>query len=141
MTQVKTKHNYKSELNGFGLRATPARVAIMQLLEFTREPVDVATITNHLIKEDIPTNPATVFRIMNMFTQKGITISIHFQEGKTRYELASKEHHHHLICENCGRVEDVEDTVLPTFERYIAKKHNFTVKRHSLEFFGLCASC
>lgn len=141
MQTAKIQHNCKNELNELDLRATPARIATMQLLESTKEPVDTATIMEHLQKEDIATDPATVFRIVNMFTQKGITSPIQFQEGKTRYELANKTDHHHLICENCGRIEDIQDTVIPALEKNIAKKHNFIVKRHSLEFFGLCADC
>ncbi len=139
--KAKIQHNYKKELNQAELRATPARIAIMQLLESTKEPVDAASIMDYLQKEKIATDPATVFRIMNTFTQKGITTPIQFQESKTRYELANKEHHHHLICENCGRVEIIEDTIIPVFEKHIEEKHNFTVKRHSLEFFGLCSNC
>jgi len=141
MTTANVQHDCKEELNEVALRATPARVAIMQLLETTKEPVDATTIMEHLQKEAIATDPATVFRIMNMFTQKGITTPIQFQEGKTRYELASKDDHHHLICENCGRIEDIEDTVIPNLEKHIEEKHSFIVKRHSLEFFGLCANC
>lgn len=141
MTFVAKEHDCTRELHSVALRATPARVAIMQLLESTTKPVDAAAIMVYLKKKDITTDPATVFRIMNMFTQKGLTAPIHFQEGKTRYELANKEDHHHLICETCSRVEDVQDTVIPELERYIKKKHHFVVKRHSLEFFGLCAHC
>ncbi len=141
MSTVKTQHNCKDELNGFDLRATPARIAIMQLLESSKKPMDTNTIMSYLQEEEIETDPATVFRIMNMFTQKGITTPIQFQEGKTRYELANREDHHHLICESCGRVEDIEDTVIPALEKRIKERRNFTVKRHSLEFFGLCANC
>ncbi len=141
MITTNIRHNCKTELNQADLRATPARMAIMQLLESAKEPVDTASIIDYLQKVDMPTDRATVFRIMNTFTQKGITKPIQFQENKTRYELASKDHHHHLICENCGKVEVIEDTVIPALERHIEKKHNFTVKRHSLEFFGLCRNC
>lgn len=135
------KHDCKRELNRLSLRATPARVSILSLLELTNEPIDVATILAHLRKQNVATDPATVFRIMNTFTQKGITATIEFQEGKARYELASKEDHHHLICENCGKVEDVEDKVIPALQKHIQKKHDFIVKRHSLEFFGRCGNC
>jgi Fur family transcriptional regulator, ferric uptake regulator len=68
-------------------------------------------------------------------------VQIQFQEGKLRYELAGKEHHHHLVCENCGKIEDVLSRVIPALEEEIKNKHKFLVKRHSLEFFGLCEDC
>lgn len=134
-------HNCKEELKALDLRATPARIAIMQLLESSKEPLDVQMIMDYLQKEKIATDPATVFRIMNMYSKMGIANPIELQEGKTRYELASKADHHHLVCENCGSIEDIEDTVIPSLEKHIQNKHNFLVKRHSLEFFGLCKNC
>ncbi len=134
-------HNCREELQALDLRATPARIAVMKLLESTRHPIDVQMIMEYLQKQKVTTDPATVFRMMNMFTKMGIANPIEFQEGKTRYELARKEDHHHLVCENCGRIEDIEDTVIPSLEKHIEKKHYFLVKRHSLEFFGLCRNC
>ncbi len=134
-------HDCKDELREVDLRATPARVAVMSFLEKSDQPIDVTSVINHLNVKGIKADPATVFRIMNTLTQKGITIPVQFQEGKTRYELSNKEDHHHLICENCGKVEDVSDTIVPTLEKQIKKKYGFKVLRHSLEFFGLCPAC
>lgn len=141
MVRIQGQHNCKEELRELDLRATPARVAILQLLETTNEPLDASAIMEYLERHDIPTDPATVFRIMQLFTKKGITLPIQFQEGKTRYELSTKADHHHLICEQCGRVEDIEDTVVPALEKHIEEYHHFSVHRHSLEFFGLCRTC
>lgn len=135
------QHNCKNELREAELRATPARVAVMNFLEKTNQPVDVNSVINYLNVKRINTDPATVFRIMNVLTQKGITTRIEFQEGKTRYELARKIHHHHLVCEACGRIENISGQFLCALEKEIQNKHKFLVKRHSLEFFGLCADC
>lgn len=136
-----TLHDCKNELREVDLRATPARLAVMNFLEKTDKPVDVSSVIDYLNVNGIKTDPATVFRMMNTLTQKGITMPIQFQEGKTRYELSNKDDHHHLICENCGRVEDVSDTIIPTLEKQIRNKSGFKVLRHSLEFFGLCQLC
>lgn len=135
------QHDCKEELREFDLRATPARVAVMNFLEQTEEPVDVNSVIDYLKVKDIKTDPATVFRMVNTLTQKGITTQIQFQEGKTRYELSNKEDHHHLICESCGKIEDISDTVIPAVEKKINNKYGFLVKRHTLEFFGLCTTC
>ena len=134
-------HDCKDELRDVDLRATPARLAVMNFLEKTSQPVDVNSVIDYLNANGIKTDPATIFRMMNTLTQKGITTPISFQEGKTRYELSNKEDHHHLICDNCGRVEDVSDTIIPTIEKQIHNKSGFKVVRHSLEFFGLCKLC
>lgn len=131
----------KIELKQADLRATPARVAIMELLRKIKQPMDTNTLINLVNKQGVKTDPTTVFRIMNALTRKGLTLPIQFLEGKTRYELAGKKHHHHLVCENCGRIEDVLPAIVPTLEKEIQKKYKFLVRRHSLEFFGLCSNC
>jgi Fur family ferric uptake transcriptional regulator len=135
------RHDCKDELQEVSLKATPARIAVMRFLESVDRPVDVNSILDYLRQKDVDTNPATIFRMMNDFLQKGITKQIQFQEGKARYELSNKRHHHHLICTNCGKVEEVEGDFLKSMEDKIYKDKKFKVKNHSLEFFGLCATC
>src|SRR5258708_10195524 len=130
MVRAKIKHDCKVELNNVELRATPARLAVMRLLETTNQPIDVSMIIEYLTQQDLQTDPATAFRIINMFTQKGITKQISFHEGKFRYELASREEHHHIICENCGKIEDFSDCAIPELEKDIQKKKQFLVKSH-----------
>ncbi|HSW88859.1 MAG TPA: Fur family transcriptional regulator [Candidatus Saccharimonadales bacterium] len=141
MTTAKILHDCKEELNEAELRATPARIAVMKLLETTNTPVDVSMIIEYLEEKNIKTDPATAFRIVNMFMEKGLVKQISFNEGKFRYELSSKADHHHLICENCGQIQDISDCAISELEGDIKKKKGFLVKRHSLEFFGLCENC
>ncbi len=141
MVIAKVKHDCKDELNEVDLRATPARVALMSLLENTDKPVDVQTMIEYLEKNGIKTDPATVFRIVNMFTEKGLTKQVQLQEGKSRYELAANADHHHLVCTKCGDIQDISDCNIDGLEKDIEKKKGFAVTSHSLEFFGICKSC
>lgn len=141
MINVKIQHDCKTELNDVNLRATPARIALMKLFETSDKPLDVQTMIKFLDKKDIQTDPATVFRIVNMFTQKGLTKQIQLQEGKFRYELSSKAEHHHLVCTRCGDIQDISDCSIDVLENHIEKKKNFKVTSHSLEFFGICSNC
>lgn len=135
------KHDCASELHGMGLRATPARLALVNLLEEADKPLDVASMIEFLQKKNIKADPATVFRIVNMFVGKGLIRQIQFNEGKFRYELAARGNHHHFICENCGAIEDIADCNIETLERTLQSKKGLLVKRHSLEFFGFCRAC
>lgn len=141
MVTQQPQHDCRDELNALNLRATTARIALMTLLESAKKPVDVQTMIEFLKKEDIQTDPATVFRIVNMFTEKGLLKPIQLNEGKFRYELTSKEDHHHLVCENCGEIEDISDCNISALEKDIEKKKEFKVTSHSLEFFGICSDC
>jgi Fur family transcriptional regulator, ferric uptake regulator len=141
MLNAKIAHDCKTELNDVDLRATPARLKLMHLLEKSDKPLDVQTMIDYLKEKDIQTDPATVFRIVNMFTEKGLIRPIQLNEGKFRYELASKADHHHFICEQCGTIEDISDCHIDELEQEIRNKKQLLIKRHSLEFFGLCKDC
>jgi Fur family transcriptional regulator, ferric uptake regulator len=135
------KHDCKIELKDVKLRATPARLHLMYLLETTDKPLDVQTMIDYLKENNIETDPATVFRIVNTFTEKGLTKQIQFQEGKFRYELASKAEHHHLVCTRCGQIQDISDCNIDVLESHIEKKKKFKVISHALEFYGICEDC
>jgi Fur family ferric uptake transcriptional regulator len=123
------------------LKKTRGREAILHVLETEQSPVDVSHIQTHLSEKAVSIDPATVYRILDTFYKNGIVHRFEFHEGKFRYELSSKEDHHHLICESCGTIEDISDCDIPRLEKDIQKKQRFLVKHHSLEFFGVCRSC
>ncbi len=135
------QHNCKEELQETELRATPARIAAMRYFEQTDKPADVQMLKTYLHKQKIKADSATVFRIVNTFTQKGLTKQIQLNENKFRYELADKIDHHHFICDNCGTIEDISDCNIEAIEKEINQKKGLLIKRHRLEFFGLCKSC
>ena len=134
-------HDCKKELHGAALKVTPARLGILSVLEHADKPLDVASIITTLNKKKIGVDKVTVFRIVNSLTDKGLLKPIQFNEGKLRYEYAGKPKHHHFICERCGKIIDVMGCSIHLLERDIEKTKGVLVKRHSLEFFGLCADC
>lgn len=131
----------KTELREVSLRATPARIAVLRLLEMSELPIDVSIIRKHLDNKHIIVDPATVFRIVNIFMEKGLVRQISFNEGKFRYELANMPDHHHLLCNSCGRVEDFSDCNISALEQDIKAKKGFLVSSHALEFYGTCRLC
>lgn len=99
--------------------------------------MDVGEIYN-LVKKT--TDLATVYRSLEVFCNKGFVVKLEFGEGKYRYEIR-KNDHHHLICEKCNKIGIVEDKFMQNWEEEIKKTKKFLVKRHALEFFGLCNNC
>ncbi len=134
-------HNCQKELHEVDLKVTPARLAVLSILEQTKKPLDVNTVDQYLRRKSIKADKVTIFRTLNSLTQKGLAIPIQFNEGKLRYEHATKANHHHFVCENCHNVEDISDCNIQELEENIAKEKGLLIKRHSLEFFGLCAKC
>ncbi len=134
-------HDCKAELREAKLRATPARLGVLDVLEHADRPVDVSTIIHSLAKQNLAVDDVTVFRILRVFTAKGLAKAIQFNEGKFRYEYGAGPEHHHFVCEKCGDIEVVENCNVETLVESIMTKTGAQVTRHSLEFFGLCRSC
>src|SRR5258705_10890445 len=116
------QHDCKKELKNANLQITPARIAALRLFESHDKPIDANYIISHLQKS-LGIDRATVFRILNNFTDNGLIAKLEFGEGKARYELKGREDHHHLICDNCGQVSDVEDNVIPKIQKQIENQH------------------
>lgn len=123
------------------LKSTAARQVVMHFFEVNNQPVDAEKILEHLREHKLKTDRATVYRILEVFYARGIIDRFEFQEGKFRYELSGRSDHHHLVCVECGGIEDISDCSIGTLEKEIQEKKGFNVKRHSLEFYGVCKSC
>ena len=128
-------------LRSNNLKATPARISILTFLEKKKVPVDVTEVEAYLKSRKIKMNQSTVYRILNAFVDNRLVKRIEFQEGKSRYELSSLPHHHHVVCIKCGAIEDVTYRGKESLERLFASKSSFIIQSHNLEFFGLCARC
>lgn len=119
---------------------TPARAAISNFLMNSSFPVDASQVLTFLRSKKLNTNKVTVYRNLEALYKKGIIDRLEFGEGKFRYEF-KKDHHHHLICTKCGRVEDVAGEYLSNLEGKIRDENGFLVQSHSFEFFGICKDC
>lgn len=134
-------HDCKIELKNVHLKVTPARLGVLEVLENATHPLDIASISHYLDQQQIKVDQATIFRIMNIFADKGLVVPVQFNEGKFRYEYGPRADHHHFICENCGTIEDISDCLIDDLEKEIRSKKKLLIKHHSLEFFGLCQNC
>lgn len=133
------KHQ-KQLLQESGLKSTEARIALLNLLDKEDNPLDVFSIAENLRSSGVEVDQATIYRILDVLTQKGLISKLEFGEGKYRYEI-QKTHHHHLICSTCGEIEDTEGNFIDKIEKDIRANKGFLVKSHSLEFFGICRNC
>jgi Fe2+ or Zn2+ uptake regulation protein len=108
---------------------------VLEILKKTKFPVDV----NCLISE-LKVNKTTVYRQIEKLLINGQILEVELGDGKKRYEINTESHHHHLVCKNCGKLEDIilnENVIL----NEVSKKTKFKIEKHSLEFFGLCEDC
>jgi Fur family transcriptional regulator, ferric uptake regulator len=122
------------------LKVTKGRVAILDFLYNSTYPVHVEAIKQNLLADKIKVDTVTIYRILDVFLKKGIIRRVEFNEGKFRYEKNSS-HHHHLICTNCGKVQDINDCKIVPEIKHIEKQYSFLINDHKLEIYGICLKC
>ncbi|GMA40064.1 Fur family transcriptional regulator [Mobilicoccus caccae] len=85
---------------------------------------------------------ATVYRTLGLMADTGLVDMIRAEDGEARYRLCeSDEHHHHLVCRDCGRTVEVEEPAAEQWAAEMARSHGFTNVSHTLEIFGTCDAC
>lgn len=129
-------------LKSRGVKLTQARKAILRILYKAGQPISAEDILSQLKKKTSVPDRATVYRQVSFLSDASIISELDFGDGKKRYEYDFKKHHHHLVCLNCGKIEDFNPLLdLGKEEINISKNKGFKVSYHSLEFFGTCKNC
>lgn len=137
--------NDQNELKNMGLKATFPRLKILDI--FRRSDQDgqrhlsAEDVYRLLIAEDVDIGLATVYRVLTQFEQAGILVRSQFDGGKAVFELNDGDHHDHLICTNCGVVEEFTDSQIEARQRQVAQKHGFVLESHTMLLYGICPKC
>ena len=127
------------ELRDAGLKVTLPRVKILQILESSAtKHLSAEDIYKALIEADEDVGLATVYRVLTQFETAGLVERHHFEGGSSIFELTSVDHHDHIVCNGCGRVEEFFDQIIESQQEAIAKKYGFTITDHSMYLYGLC---
>ena len=126
-------------LNSHALRATDGRVRILEVLREAERPLRVAELHDRL-DPDRP-DLVTVYRTLERFVGTGIANPVLLNDGVRRYELADPNHHHHLTCTECGRIEPLPFCEVAPLEKLALQRHGFRVTGHMLELYGTCQEC
>lgn len=121
-----------------GLRFTAQKKEVLCALK--HKPQTVLEILSLLKQKKTSIDKVTIYRILTSFVTLGLVREIFLGDREARYELVGDEHHHHLVCEECGSIEDVELSEEALLKE-VAKQSKFKIKRHALEFFGVCGKC
>jgi Fur family ferric uptake transcriptional regulator len=151
---MKSRHEpplLQGKLKAYGYRITQGREAILNVLAATKD---------HLSAEDIYIKACTaypaigltsVYRTLEVLVGTGMVYKFDFGDGRARYEIAEgcrgEAHHHHLVCTSCGRIIDYADFIdeelvlLKKTAAGLAKKYDFTIINHLMQFYGFCHKC
>ena len=127
------------DLKTIGLKATLPRLRILELFE--KSPVRHLTaedVYKRLVDGSTDTGLATVYRVLTQFEQAGLLNRHHFESGKAVYELNQGDHHDHLVCIQCGHVEEFYDSQIEERQKRIATERGFELQDHALSLYALC---
>lgn len=122
-----------------GLKATLPRRKILELFEASKvRHLSAEDVYKALLAEGIDVGLATVYRVLTQFEQAGLLSRQHFETGKAIYELNQGGHHDHLVCLQCGRVEEFYDAEIEKRQGDVARQRGFRLHGHSLALYADC---
>ncbi len=131
------------DLKNAGLKVTIPRLKILQILE---KQVDERHLTAEmvykiLISENEEIGLATVYRVLTQFEAAGIVTRHHFEGGNSIFELDTGDHHDHILCMKCGKVDEFTDELIEARQQEVASKLGYELTDHGLYLYGFCPQC
>jgi len=132
---MSTPHDLKTA----GLKATLPRLKIINLFEQSAvRHLTAEDVYRKLLAEGLDVGLATVYRVLTQFEQAGLLVRHHFESGKAVFELNQGGHHDHLVCLQCGRVEEFFDAEIERRQTKIARERGFEISEHALYLYAEC---
>lgn len=129
------------DLRKAGLKVTLPRIKILELLENAEHHhMSAEDVYRALAEQGEDVGLATVYRVLTQFEQAGIVERHSFENNLSVFEVAQEEHHDHLVCDVCGKVEEFRNKLIEEEQRRIAAEHGFKLSGHSLVLYGVCQS-
>jgi Fur family ferric uptake transcriptional regulator len=127
------------DLKSAGLKATLPRLKIINLFESSKvRHLTAEDVYKLLLADGLDIGLATVYRVLTQFEQAGLLVRHHFESGKAVFELNEGKHHDHLVCLQCGRVEEFYDSDIEKRQNKIAHDRGFTISEHALYLYADC---
>jgi Fur family ferric uptake transcriptional regulator len=129
----------RQDLRNAGLKVTLPRLKILEILEHAQpRHMSAEEIYKRLIGSHEDIGLATVYRVLTQFEGAGLVSRHHFENGMAVFELNAGIHHDHIVCMDCGHVEEFVDESIEARQESIASEHGFAIMEHSLVLYGHC---
>lgn len=129
------------ELESSGYKLTKFRRAMIEIFCSRQQPFLLEELSQLLHDRFIKVHKVSLYRELEFLEARQIIVPVTLDDGMLRYEFAEHGHHHHLVCERCHKIEEVELEDDAKLEKMITTKTTFQVIKHHLEFSGLCGKC
>ena len=133
---------FEEYLRRQGLRATPERKAVLEVILNREGHFDADALLQFLRRRRRPVSRATLYRTLDHLVLAGLVKKHTFGGGHAQYEhIYNRKHHDHMVCEKCGTVIEFVNEDIERLQEQMCKDHDFIPTNHVMEIFGLCAAC
>jgi len=129
------------ELSKQGYRLTPQRMMILSAIENSNSHISAEEIYAQVVAKYPNINISTVYRTMELLKGLGLVTETDMGEGRVRYHPAEKGHHHHLVCQECGAIIDLDESLLAPLKSALLQEYKFSADLRHLAIFGRCINC
>ncbi len=131
------------DLRSAGLKVTLPRVKILQILEkqVNERHLTAEMVYKILLSEDEEIGLATVYRVLTQFEAAGLVTRHHFEGGNSIFELDKGDHHDHILCMRCGKVDEFTDEIIEARQKEVAANLGYELTDHGLYLYGFCPTC
>jgi Fur family ferric uptake transcriptional regulator len=129
------------KLSAQGYRLTPQRLMILSAIEESHDHISAEEIYAQVAAKYPNVNISTVYRTLELLKKLGMVYEIDLGEGRIRYHAEGSGHHHHLVCQSCAKVTDIDEAALSSLKSVLLRDYGFSADLWHLGIFGLCEGC
>jgi Fur family ferric uptake transcriptional regulator len=130
-----------TRLSQKGYRLTPQRLMILEAIEGASGHVSAEEIYQKIRQSYPGLNISTVYRTMELLKETGMVTETDMGDGRVRFHSVGHEHHHHLVCSKCGKVVELDESMLAPLAAMLNNKYGFLADLKHLAIFGRCKDC
>lgn len=151
MDSFKENHHHDSKhhehesllvrLNDAGYRMTPQRSMIVSAIENSSNHISAEEIYVNVVKKYPHVNISTVYRTLELLKKMNLVTETNLGNGRVSYHPSGKEHHHHLVCQECGAIIDIDEKIFSSLNSDLLKEYGFLADLRHLAIFGRCVKC
>ena len=138
---IETSHNLTEALTRQGYRMTPQRMMIVDAIEHAENHISAEDIFKQVVAKYPNVNVSTVYRTLELLEKLGLVTKTEMGVGHIVYHPLEKGHHHHLICRECGKMINLDETALKPLKESLQRDYQFSAELRHLGIMGLCADC
>jgi Fur family ferric uptake transcriptional regulator len=133
--------NIAEALKKQGYRLTPQRLMVVSAIENSEDHISADEVYSQVIVRYPNVNISTVYRTLELLKRLELVTETDLGGGRVRYHPANKGHHHHLVCQKCGAMIDLDESLLELLKEALLLEHNFIADLRHLAIHGRCVNC